>query len=117
MTPNIILLDAINEKLEFPELKNRALSNTMSMLMDTLSKLKLRVSRSYRNFALRVFLFRITLRVAAKTSYRELIQSRTSSRTASSGIPRHSGQNNWSSNVLHFLTGRTTTLWTARRWR
>ena len=25
MTPNIILLDAINEKLEFPELKNRAL--------------------------------------------------------------------------------------------
>ena len=54
--------------------------------MDILSKLKQRVSRLYKNFALQVFLFRITLRVAAKTSYRELIQSRTSSRTASSGI-------------------------------
>ena len=116
--PNIILLDSVNEKLEFPELKNVRWSCIMpTNLMDILSKLKQRVSRLYRNCALQVFLSVITLRVAVKTRCHALIQSLTSSRMVLSGIQLLAGLKSWLNNARRSLMERMTTLWTARPWR
>ena len=89
----------------------------LTSLMATLSKLKQRVSRLYRNFALRVFLSLITLRVVVKTNYHALIQLLTSSLTALYGIQLLAGLKRLLSNARRSLTERMTTLWTARPWR
>ena len=84
----------------------------LTNLTASLSKRKRLVCLSYRNFAQQVFLSWITLRVGAKIKYRGLMRSLTSLQTESSGDPKPDGPKKWSSNVLHFLRGRMTTLWT-----
>ena len=86
--PNIILLDSVNEKLEFPELKKRALELYYALREPDgyLIEAKAAGLPLIKSRALQVFLSLITLRVVVKTNYHALTQSLTSSLTVLYGI-------------------------------
>ena len=116
--PNIIL-DAVNEKLEFPELKQRTLELYHAYEPDGfLIEAKaagLPLIQELRATGIPVMDYtpsRGQDKISRVNAVSDIFANRIRLATRN-----QMGKKKWSSNVLHFLRGRMTTLWTPQRWR